>query len=71
VQLAKLPDCGVPRIGVTNVGDVLSTLFPVPVAVVTPEPPLTTATIPVTFSDVPPTLKPAAAPVMPVPGPEN
>ena len=60
-----------PRRGVTKVGEVLNTLFPVPVDVVTPEPPLTTATIPVTFSDVPPTLNPAAAPVMPVPGPEN
>jgi len=44
---------------------------PFDVSVVAPVPPLTTATIPVTFSDVPPTLKPAAAPVIPVPGPEN
>jgi hypothetical protein len=39
---------GVPNTGVTNVGDVLSTLFPDPVDVVTPVPPLVTPNVPVT-----------------------
>src|SRR5947208_1235193 len=34
VQLVRTPDCGVPKIGVTNVGDVAKTLLPVPVLVV-------------------------------------
>ena len=32
VQLLKLPDCGVPKIGVTSVGLVLNTNKPVPVS---------------------------------------
>jgi hypothetical protein len=43
-----LPDVGVPRIGVTRVGEVLNTLFPEPVDVVTPVPPLVTGNVPVT-----------------------
>jgi hypothetical protein len=31
VQLAKLPEVGVPKAGVTKVGDVAKTLSPVPV----------------------------------------
>ena len=42
VQLVKFPDAGVPRIGVTNVGLFDRTLFPEPVDVVTPVPPLAT-----------------------------
>jgi hypothetical protein len=42
VQLVKSPLVGVPNIGVTNVGDVAKTLFPLPVEVVTPVPPLST-----------------------------
>ena len=44
VQLVSAPDCGVPRIGVVNVGLVIAgalfnTTLPVPVDVVTPVPP--------------------------------
>jgi hypothetical protein len=39
VQLVNVPEVGVPKTGVTNVGDVLNTVFPVPVDVVTPVPP--------------------------------
>ena len=39
VQLAKLPEVGVPSRGVTSVGLVESTTAPVPVEVVTPVPP--------------------------------
>ena len=42
VQLDNVPLVGVPRIGVTNVGDVLKTTLPDPVEVVTPVPPLAT-----------------------------
>jgi hypothetical protein len=48
VQLAKLPEVGVPNNGVTRVGEVPSTLAPVPVEVVTPLPPLATGSVPVT-----------------------
>jgi hypothetical protein len=48
VQLAKLPDDGVPRAGVTSVGLLESTALPVPVDVVTPVPPLATGKVPVT-----------------------
>lgn len=37
---------GVPRAGVTRVGEVDNTVFPVPVLVVTPVPPLATASVP-------------------------
>ena len=37
-----------PRIGVTSVGDVDSTVLPVPVEVVTPVPPLAIGKMPVT-----------------------
>jgi hypothetical protein len=47
VQLARFPDVGVPSTGVTNVGLVESTVFPEPVEVVTPVPPLTTGKVPV------------------------
>jgi hypothetical protein len=47
VQFVKLPLEGVPRTGVTNVGDVLRTRFPDPVEVVTPVPPEATASVPV------------------------
>jgi hypothetical protein len=45
-QLLKVPDCGVPKIGVVRVGEVLSTLLPEPVLVVTPVPPFATANVP-------------------------
>ena len=47
VKLVATPDVGVPSKGVTNVGDVDKTTEPVPVDVVTPVPPLATATVPV------------------------
>jgi hypothetical protein len=47
VQLARFPDVGVPSTGVTNVGLVESTVFPEPVEVVTPVPPLATPSTPV------------------------
>lgn len=46
MQLARLPLVGVPRIGVTSVGLVESTLLPEPVEVVTPVPPLATFRVP-------------------------
>lgn len=55
VQLAKLPDAGVPRTGVTSVGLVDNTLLPEPVDVVTPVPPEVTAKV----AD-----RPAAVPVV-------
>ena len=55
VQLAKLPEVGVPRMGVTNVGLVDKTLLPEPVEVVTPVPPEATAKV----AD-----RPAAVPVV-------
>ena len=48
VALVRVTLVGVPKIGVTNVGDVLKTLFPEPVDVVTPVPPLATGHVPVT-----------------------
>jgi len=48
VQLDNVPDVGVPRIGVTNVGLVASTTFPDPVEAVVPVPPLATGKVPVT-----------------------
>jgi hypothetical protein len=55
VQFAKLPDVGVPSMGVTSVGLVDRTLLPEPVEVVTPVPPEATARV----AD-----KPAAVPVV-------
>lgn len=52
VQLAKLPDAGVPRAGATKVGLLDSTTLPEPVDVVTPVPPLATGKVPV----VPPSI---------------
>jgi len=53
VKFAAVPEIfvptsvdGVPKLGVTNVGDVDNTTFPEPVEVVTPVPPLATATVP-------------------------
>jgi hypothetical protein len=53
VQLAKLPEDGVPNTGVTNVGEdklgeLLNTSEPVPVDIDVPEPPLAIGKIPVT-----------------------
>lgn len=48
VQDVKVPDCGVPKMGVTSVGLVESTTDPVPVEAVTPVPPLATGKVPVT-----------------------
>jgi len=44
---AKLPDDGVPKAGVTNVGLLERTALPVPVDVVTPVPPRATESVPV------------------------
>ena len=49
VQLLRLPEVGVPSSGVTSVGEVLSTVEPVPVEVPTPVPPLATGRMPVTL----------------------
>ena len=46
VALVNVTLVGVPKIGVTNVGDVLKTLLPEPVDVVTPVPPFVTANVP-------------------------
>jgi len=48
VQLLKLPEVGVPKTGVTKVGEVDNTVLPEPVEVVTPVPPLATGKVPVT-----------------------
>jgi hypothetical protein len=53
VQLAKLPEVGVPSTGVVNVGEfivgeLLNTRLPVPVDIDVPEPPLAIGKIPVT-----------------------
>ena len=48
VALVNVTLVGVPNTGVTNVGEVLSTLLPEPVDVVTPVPPLVTPNVPVT-----------------------
>jgi hypothetical protein len=48
VQLVNVPDEGVPKTGVTNVGLVERTVLPEPVEVVTPVPPLRTGKVPVT-----------------------
>lgn len=46
VHEVKVPEEGVPRTGVTNVGEVLNTLLPEPVEVVTPVPPAKTGKVP-------------------------
>ena len=46
VALVNVPEVGVPRMGVTNVGLVERTFAPEPVLVVTPVPPLATASVP-------------------------
>lgn len=48
VQLVNVPDDGVPRTGVTKVGDVDKTTLPDPVEDVTPVPPLATGSVPET-----------------------
>jgi hypothetical protein len=52
VPFVRVTDVGVPKIGVTNVGLVDSTLFPVPVLVVTPVPPEATGKVPVVNAEV-------------------
>jgi len=47
VQLVSVPDVGVPKIGVIKVGLIDKTTLPVPVEVVTPEPPLATGKVPI------------------------
>lgn len=51
VALVNVTDVGVPKTGVTNVGDVDKTLLPDPVDVVTPVPPFATGKVPVTPVD--------------------
>jgi len=46
VAFVKMPLDGVPSAGVTRVGEVLKTVLPEPVEVVTPVPPLATASVP-------------------------
>jgi len=50
VALVSVADEGVPRAGVTSVGELLRTTAPVPVDVVTPVPPLATARVPATVT---------------------
>jgi len=45
VKLVATPEAGVPRRGVTRVGEVCNTTLPVPVLEVTPVPPCATATV--------------------------
>jgi hypothetical protein len=52
VQLVRVPDEGVPKAGVVKVGDVLNTLDPDPVEVVTPVPPDRTGNVPVVKTEV-------------------
>ena len=52
VPFVRVTDVGVPKIGVTNVGLVDSTLFPEPVLVVTPVPPDATGNVPVVNAEV-------------------
>lgn len=51
VAFVRVPEVGVPKRGVTSVGLVFRTTEPVPVEVVTPVPPLTTARTPVRLAD--------------------
>ena len=51
VALVRVTLVGVPRMGVTKVGEVLKTFEPDPVDVVTPVPPFVTANVPVTPVD--------------------
>lgn len=50
VAFVSVTDVGMPRLGVTNVGEVERTLLPLPVLVVTPVPPLATASVPATVT---------------------
>ena len=67
VALVRVALVGVPRTGVTNVGLVDSTTLPVPVFVVTPVPPLSTANVPakVIVPDVVTGLPETVSPVVP------
>jgi len=47
VTLVITPDAGVPSAGVTSVGELDRTTFPVPVLLVTPVPPFATGSVPV------------------------
>ena len=49
VAFVSVAEVGVPKIGVTNVGLVDNTLLPEPVEVVTPVPPFSTGSVPVTL----------------------
>jgi len=49
VAFVNVAEVGVPKIGVTNVGEVDNTLLPEPVEVVTPVPPFATGRVPVTL----------------------
>ena len=48
VRFVATPEAGVPIFGVTNVGELDKTTFPVPVELVTPVPPFATGNVPVT-----------------------
>jgi hypothetical protein len=48
VPLVRVTEVGVPRTGVTSVGEVERTLLPEPVLAVTPVPPFATGNVPVT-----------------------
>ena len=52
VAFVNVTDVGVPKTGVTNVGLVDSTTFPVPVLLVTPVPPEATGKVPVVSAEV-------------------
>jgi hypothetical protein len=66
VALVRVADEGVPRAGVTSVGEVERTLLPLPVDVVTPVPPLATASVPATVM-TPPVAADGVSPVVPKP----
>ena len=64
VALVRVAELGVPKAGVTSVGEVLRTTLPLPVEVVTPVPPLATASVPATVM-TPPVAVDGVSPVVP------
>ena len=64
VPFVSVTEVGVPKTGVTRVGEVLSTLLPEPVDAVTPVPPLATANVPASVT-APVVLVLGVSPVVP------
>ena len=70
VPVLKLPEAGVPKRGVTKVGDVARTTAPEPVEVVAPVPPAKTGNVPAVSVEAPVEYRALLAPtnvVSPVP----